>query len=347
MNLSDRYIQIDEEGFFLSAEKRILDEDLGFHAFENLKLTDSKIYKTQFGENDCIVEAFDDPYVAGQISFEENNWWLYLPYDFKIKFDLKTLSLDEWDRFHGVAENGIPFVLSNKAQSEFFNLLEEFDDESITWNGKKIKIPSYWSETKTVRDEKYWSDVYRTEENPGWNLNSAAEAFKDMLPRLKLTKSRVLVLGCGEGHDAAHFAEAGHIVTAVDISPEAIARAQKKYAEFKNIKWVEADIFALPKEWLHQFDIVVEHTCFCAIDPTQRSALAQIWIRLLAPQGKLMAIFFTMEKKEGPPFGATEWEIRARLKKSFTFLFWGRWRGSIAKRQGRELFVYAQKRNLS
>jgi 2-polyprenyl-3-methyl-5-hydroxy-6-metoxy-1,4-benzoquinol methylase len=41
-----------------------------------------------------------------------------------------------------------------------------------------------------------------------------------------MPRCRVLVLGCGEGHDAAFFAQNGHIVTGVDISPEAITRAQ-------------------------------------------------------------------------------------------------------------------------
>jgi hypothetical protein len=53
-----------------------------------------------------------------------------------------------------------------------------------------------------------------------------------------------------------------------------------------------------------------------------------------------------MYKKQGPPYGGSEWELRQRLKDSFQFVFWGRWQKSLPKRQGKELFVYAQKKSL-
>jgi SAM-dependent methyltransferase len=166
-----------------------------------------------------------------------------------------------------------------------------------------------------------------------------------MLPRLKLPPSRVLVLGCGSGNDAAHFAKHGHFVTAVDISPEAIQRGKTKYGEEKNLRFIQEDIFRLPTEMYGQFDLIFEHTCFCAIDPRRRNELISLWKKFLTPQGHLLAIFFTMEKRGSPPFGGSEWELRERLKKSFQFVFWGRWRQSVERRLGKELLVYAQKKS--
>jgi SAM-dependent methyltransferase len=347
--LNKGFLQIDEDGFLCSGEKRITTRETGASALKALRISDERTLKTDYirrgTKSEVIIEAFDEPYVAAQVAYEDSSWWIFLPYDVKFRFDFHSLSIDEWDRFHGYAENGIPFVLTKKAQAEFFKLLEAFDDESITWHGEKVSTPPYWPNHTVVKDEKYWDDIYKTETKPGWDLNDAAEALKDMLPRLKMPRCRVLVLGCGEGHDAAFFAQNGHIVTGVDISPEAITRAQDRYAPYGNLKFIKADIFNLPKAWTHSFDLIFEHTCYCAINPADRRQLVKIWTQLLSPRGQIMGIFFTMEKRAGPPFGGTEWELRKRLQNKFSFLFWGRWQASLPRRQGRELFVLAQKKD--
>jgi SAM-dependent methyltransferase len=260
-------------------------------------------------------------------------------------FRLETLMVDEWDRFHGQTDSLVPFVFSRVAQEKFFDLMDEFDDDSITYQEKNYPVKSYWPDREDLQESNYWENVYHEEKNPGWNLGGPAEALKDMLPRLKLPKSRILVLGCGEGHDAAHFAENGHVVTAVDFSKEAILRAQSLYGHMSNLKFEECDVFQLPQDWIGAFDIIFEHTCYCAINPSLRQNLVKVWERCLHDQGFLMGVFFTMEKHQGPPYGVTEWEIRQRLKSRFHFIFWGRWKKSLPKRQGRELFLYASKKN--
>lgn len=339
----DRFIALTENGFLLEGEAKIQDPERAQAVLKSLQIQENKIVTAQLDGEPVIVEVFDEPYIAHTIRFENEQWWLETAYHFRISFELKTLTTDEWDRFHGIAANGIPFVLSAEAQNQLFEAMDEFDDDSITWKGQKIPIAPYWSDHPEINQSKYWSQVYETEPNPGWNLNEPAQALQEMLPRLKLPKSRILVLGCGEGHDAALFAQEGHLVTAVDFSALALEKAKKKYANLK-IDWVEKDVFQLPREWIHKFDLVFEHTCFCAINPVRRNELTQVWSQMLHPQGQLMGIFFTMEKKEGPPYGASEWELRRRLDKKFDFLFWGRWRTSIPRRKGRELFVLARKR---
>jgi len=290
-----------------------------------------------------FVEAFDEPYVVQFVERQKSKWLLQLPYGFKAEFDPKTLTLDEWDRFHGFTTKGIPFVLSRKAQAAFFDALEEYDDDSITVNGKKIEVKPWLTTEAPVQTEKFWTNIYQTE-TPGWEMNQPTPILVDMLPRMKLPPSRVIVLGCGSGNDAAYFAEHGHFVTAVDISPEAIKRAQEKYQHLPNLKFVQADVFNLPHEFDDSFDLVFEHTCYCAIDPQKRNELVKIWRRLLQSEGHILGVFFTMEKKGTPPFGGSEWEIRERLKKGFQFLFWSRWQKSIERRNGKELLVYALKR---
>ncbi|MBS1968769.1 MAG: methyltransferase domain-containing protein [Bdellovibrionales bacterium] len=344
--LPNRFIQIDEEGYVLLGELRTQDPEVGGEVFMEMAFADNGAFISRCGGVPVTVEAFDEPYVAAQVSYEGGKWVLLLPYHVDFEFKLESLSLDEWDRFHGKASNGIPFVMSRKAQATFFGLLEDYDDDSITFGGETYDIPSYFPSDRDVNKSDYWTNIYHEEKNPGWNLGEPAEALKDMLPRLKLPKSRVLVLGCGEGHDAALFAQAGHVVTGVDFSEEAVTRARKNYGDIPGLKFVQADAFKLDPSFQKSFDIVFEHTCYCAIDPSRRQELVKVWKSVLHDQGQLMGVFFTMYKKQGPPYGGSEWELRQRLKDSFQFVFWGRWQKSLPKRQGKELFVYAQKKSL-
>lgn len=344
MAIPDQFIQIDEEGYGVSRELRIQDPSAGREILENLKVHQGGTLLSTFGGTPVIVEAFDEPLVAQQILLDGKTWKIQGLYGTEFTFNLQSLSLDEWDRFHGYTDTFVPFVMSRKAQATFFNMLEEFDDESITWDGRTYEIPAYWPDKPEIEKENFWSKSYQNDNNPGWNLGEPAEALKDMLPRLKIARSRILVLGCGEGHDAAMFAAAGHVVTAVDISPLALERAKKLYGHMENLKFVQADLFKLPRDWDQSFDVVFEHTCYCAINPIHRQDLVKVWNRVLAEGGHLMGVFFTFEKRQGPPFGGSEWELRQRLKNNYQPIFWGRWQKSVPNRQGKELFIYCKKK---
>lgn len=341
----EKFVQIDEQGYPLFGEIRITDPEVGGELLASISLTDNGIVLTKLNNETIIVEAFDQPYVAKQVEVKNGNWTIQCPYDTHFEFSLETLSLDEWDRFHGMTKKGIPFVFSRAAQAHFFNLLQDYSDDSITFDGRLYKTESYLVDNPDIVKPQWWTDVYINEGKPRWDLGEPSPILKDMLPRLKLPKSRILVLGSGEGHDAAFFAKDGHNVTAVDISPEAHRRGKDKYSQYANIDWIEADIFKLGRDFDKSFDLVFEHTCYCAVNPSERSELVKLWNRCLVDTGSLLGVFFVTEKRRGPPYGASEWEIRERMKKSYQFLFWGRWHQSIPRRQGKELFVYAQKRS--
>lgn len=341
--LPERTIAIDEEGYAFSGETRWTDPAAGGEVLSHLALTETGALVSRAGGVPVLVEAFDAPLVAVRAEIEDGALSLMFPYEIVAEADLGSLHVDEWDRFHGRTKDGIPFVLSRNCQAAFFDLVEEFDDESITIGGRRIATPPTYSDEAKISESGFWTEIYETEDNPRWNLAEPAKALTDMLPRLKLSKSRILVPGCGEGHDAALFAREGHVVTAVDFSAEAVRRAQALYGHLPNLRFVHADLFdtkALPER---SFDVIFEHAVFCAVEPARRPELVRQWLRWLAPGGFLMGVFFIMDKRTGPPFGASEWELRRRLQKNFRFLFWGRWKDSLPRRRGRELFVYAQK----
>lgn len=353
----DRFIKIDEEGYFQFDENRVTDLELGQKLLANIERIPTSAFITQLNNTPAYCEPFDFPYVVEMVfrHSDSRKWTAILPYNHKISFNVENLRVDDWDRFIGVSddEKRIPFVFSRKAQMEFFNLVDQFDDDGVTMDDTRIPIP-YWlqlkpqsdslqEDEKNLSNKKFWDSIYRSEDPPGWELNDSAKPLKEVLPQLKLLKSNIAVLGSGSGNDAAYFASHGHIVTGFDFSDEAIHQSHQKYGNIKNLTFEKADIFSLPDKFWGQFDVVFDHTCFCAIDPLRRNELVNVWRQLLKDDGHLLGIFFTMDRPLGPPFGTTEWELQKRLDGRFRPLYWTRWRSSIVKRQGLETVIYAKK----
>ena len=348
----NKFIKIDEEGYFVFSGQQLKEPDEGKALLNNLHRLENESIATKLNDVTALVEAYDQPIVVQQVECNEDKtqWTLIAHYGVHIPFELNKLSIDEWDRFLGRTENNIPFVFSRKAQNEFFNIVDEFYDDGFTVNGQYYSLP-YWLTTAQDKDyneidrSDYWTKAYNDNETPGWEMNAPNPALVHTLPQLKLTRSRVAVLGCGSGNDAAHWAEQGHLVTAFDFSPEAIKRAQDKYSHIKNLEFIEQDVFNLDEKYLEQFDIVFEHTLYCAIRPQKRDELVKVWRKLLHSEGHLLGIFFAMDRPSGPPFGGSEWEIERRTHKSFSPLYWTRWQASTGGRQGKELVVYARLTN--
>ncbi len=338
-----RFIQIDEEGYFALKGTRVTDDKYGADLFKSVTLDERGRSFCQLPEGTVWIEAFDQPFVVRQVSHVAGGLFsLTLPYGYSENFRVGTLTVDDWDRFHGHTERGIPFVFSRPAQATFFNLMDEFDDESITIAGTQYPVDPMYSANTDARSADFWNQIYQSQV-PAWELEKPHDAFVAILPQLKLSRCRILVLGAGSGNDAAFFAKQGHKVTAVDFSEEAVARGRSKYGSLENLSFVQSDIFTLPPSMNAQFDVVVEHTCYCAVDPTRRNNLVKVWRQVLTDNGFLLGVFFSYDKNSGPPYGSSEWEIRARLQKTFRNLYWHRWQKSSPERLGKEFIIYAQK----
>lgn len=347
-----RFLAIHESGYPLwptpQGPTPLQDAAIGRQIFSNLKYENRALQTNVDGEQ-FIVEPFDQVFVAQHVhKSSSGEWFLQLAYQMQIRFEPKHLLIDEWDRFLGYTDpneylkDSFGFVLSDIAQEELFDLVDSFDDDSITIDGKKHELRPWLCENPEVEFSNYWSKIYQTEE-PGWEMNAPTPILRDTLTQLKLQKSRVVVLGCGSGNDAAFLAQAGNLVTAVDFSEVAIAQAKQKYGQIENLEFVQADTFQLPAHMMNSFDLVFDHTHYCAINPSRRSELLTIWRKLLVDGGNLLGIFFSMDTRSGPPYGGSEWELRKRLHKKFQPIYWNRCHNSHPRRLGREFLIYAQK----
>src|SRR5580704_6737171 len=76
----------------------------------------------------------------------------------------------------------------------------------------------------------FWDQFFRQRRESGDDLDWAGVWTAPFLVPLREAGVRtILELGCGTGHDAARLAGEGYLVTAIDVSGEAIGQAQAKF----------------------------------------------------------------------------------------------------------------------
>jgi len=186
--------------------------------------------------------------------------------------------------------------------------------------------------TAEAWEEKYQSNGDR------WNLGYAAPPFVSLLTSANAPNpGKMAVLGCGKGHDALMFAESGFEIVGFDFAPSAIVEATATAkARAISAQFLQRDIFTLNQEFSDRFDYVLEHTCFCAIAPSWRSQYVAVVKSLLRPGGKLIALFYTHNRPDGPPFGVKPQEVLDYFAADFEPILFQKAKNSILRRQGNE-----------
>ena len=163
-----------------------------------------------------------------------------------------------------------------------------------------------------VNTAEFWEACYETEMD-NWDLGGPTPVFERLAT--EVPKGRICVIGCGRGYDAITFAKAGFEVTAIDFAQTAVL-ASRENARKQEVEMtvLREDFFDLPDELHGQFDYVLEYTCFCAISPERRFEYDRVIWQLLKPEGKLLALFFPLDKnvdEGGPPWGVNISELHA------------------------------------
>ena len=184
----------------------------------------------------------------------------------------------------------------------------------------------------------HWEQKYTEGETP-WDKGAAHPGLIAFL-KSSPVHGRVLVPGCGTGHDVRALAATADEVVGLDIAPTAIARAKQQPA-VGGESYRLGDLFALPAKMRGAFDVVFEHTCFCAIDPSLRESYVAAVAGALKPGGHLLAIFYLdpgLDPGEsGPPFGVTREQLDAFFLPRFTLVREWPPAATYPGREGREM----------
>lgn len=182
-----------------------------------------------------------------------------------------------------------------------------------------------------------WEEHYRSGDTP-WDLGRAHPELESRLSSgwvQGAPPGRVCVPGCGTGHDALAFSRAGWSVTAIDIVDATDGRLDRELRSRKG-EFVEGDALSLIDR--DRFDLVWDHTFFCAIDPRKRPDWGEMVGRLVRPGGFLAGISFPEDrgvKAGGPPWGTSVETISGFLD-GFELIEAARPTRTVQRRRGRE-----------
>lgn len=187
-----------------------------------------------------------------------------------------------------------------------------------------------------ILDAPYWEGRYASK-NTGWDIGDISTPIKVFVDGLSDKSLRVLIPGAGNGHEAIYMREKGFDkVTVLDWSVSALNNIKSASPDFPDDYLIKGDFF----EHLGQYDLILEQTFFCAIDPKLREKYATKAAQLLKPQGRLVGLLFDAPLNEDhPPFGGHKEEYLSYFKPHFAIKTFERAYNSIDARKGRELFI--------
>lgn len=188
-------------------------------------------------------------------------------------------------------------------------------------------------------NEDYWNQRY-LENKTGWDLGQPSPAIQAYFDQIQDKTVKILIPGAGNGHDVSALFEKGFTnVHLLDYAEKPVNDFLEKHPEFpKNQTHVE-DFF----QHDGHYDIIVEQTLFCAIDPALRMNYARKAASLLAPNGKLIGLLFNRSFEGGPPFGGSKEEYATYFDETFSGVKMEDCYNSAEPRKDSELFIQLTK----
>jgi SAM-dependent methyltransferase len=190
-------------------------------------------------------------------------------------------------------------------------------------------------------DGKFWNERYKANET-GWDLGEVSPPLKAYIDQLDNKDLRILIPGCGNSYEAEYLLNKGFTnVSVIDIAAEPVNRLRVKFQSNPNIRIILGDFFTHQAE----YDLILEQTFFCALDPKLRQSYVEAMKGLLAQGGKLVGVLFNKEfEQQGPPFGGTDAEYRKLFTDAFEFRTFEDCYNSFPKRANSEVFMILQRK---
>ena len=164
----------------------------------------------------------------------------------------------------------------------------------------------------------FWNNRYENNQI-GWDLGGVSPALKFWMDQLPDKSASILIPGAGNAYEVDYLVALGFTnITVIDIAPKLVAALKQRFASVNEVTIILGDFFELEGK----FDVVLEQTFFCAIDPELRSQYVDKMIDLLTDKGQLLGVLFNRSFIGGPPFGGSieEYEVLFRDKFEAKFL---------------------------
>lgn len=187
----------------------------------------------------------------------------------------------------------------------------------------------------------YWDERYQ-EDNTPWDMKAPSPPLKNYIDTIENKGAAILIPGCGNAYEAGYLLEKGFTdVSVIDLSNTVTEVIKRKY-EGSKLKVTTGNFFDLKGS----YDLILEQTFFCAIDPSLRQAYVDKCYQLLKPGGKIAGVFFNNKMVEvEPPYVASTEEYIEFFKDKFYLNKLEPCTTSVPPRMGNELSFEFEKQD--
>lgn len=189
-------------------------------------------------------------------------------------------------------------------------------------------------------NKEFWQKRYQ-EKDTAWDAGSITTPIKEFIDQLKDKEIKILIPGAGNAHEAEYLWKQGFKnIFVLDIVNEPLQNLKSRIPDFPESNLILGDFFDLNDS----YDLILEQTFFCALNPLLRKNYADQMNRLLSPSGRLAGVLFDFPLSEqGPPFGGDYESYFSLFNPIFAIKKLEACYNSIKPRAGKELFVLLEK----
>ena len=124
----------------------------------------------------------------------------------------------------------------------------------------------------------FWSEKY-SNNTIGWDVGEITTPLKEYIDQLEDKNIKILIPGAGNSYEAEYLHNQGFTqVFVLDLAKEPLDNLLKRAPTFPKKHLLQGDFFDLEL----QFDLILEQTFYCALNPQLRDAYVEKMKKLLS-----------------------------------------------------------------
>ncbi len=187
----------------------------------------------------------------------------------------------------------------------------------------------------------YWEERYSNQET-GWDVGKITTPLKEYIDQIEDKSIKILIPGAGNSYEFEYLINNGfENVYVLDFAQSPLDNIKKRIPNCNTNQLIKSDFF----EHIGNYDLIIEQTFFCALEPSLRKDYVQKMKSLLTPKGKIVGLLFQFPLTEvGPPFGGSKGEYISLFEYDFEIKTLETANNSIKPRQENELFFIFNKK---
>jgi methyl halide transferase len=187
----------------------------------------------------------------------------------------------------------------------------------------------------------FWEERYKAGQT-GWDIGYASTPLVSIIDSIKDKTTRILIPGAGNSYEAEYALKQGFKnVEVLDFAASALENMKKRVPEFPDNQLIKQDFFKHTGE----YDVILEQTFFCALNPNLREDYAKHMYQLLSKGGSVRGVMFDAPmNSDKPPFGGKSEDYKKLFSKYFDAVSIEPCLNSIPPRQGKEALIKLSKR---